>query len=145
MIRRFIQFDPELLERIDAVRGDVPFAAWVRRACEARLQTDEELRCLACKRIIRWDGSKAIPLVGEPCLESGCIPDQMTDGEWEAFQKGAGFKTPMPSKPIERTPHHGYISREHVGAPIPCQCGGVIYQSGSKKGRCSKCSDPRPA
>ena len=31
------------------------------------------------------------------------------------------------------------------GAPIPCTCGGVIYQVGSKKGQCSKCTKPRPA
>jgi len=37
-VRRLINFDPDLLERIDAARGDVPLAAWVRRACEHRLQ-----------------------------------------------------------------------------------------------------------
>lgn len=29
-------------------------------------------------------------------------------------------------------------------APLPCQCGGKIYQVGAKKGRCSKCTKPRP-
>jgi hypothetical protein len=31
----------------------------------------------------------------------------------------------------------------NVTAPVPCTCGGVIYQVGLKKGSCSRCSNPK--
>jgi hypothetical protein len=37
------RWDAELLERIDAVREDVPRSAWVRRAVESRLIHEEPL------------------------------------------------------------------------------------------------------
>ncbi len=32
-----------------------------------------------------------------------------------------------------------------VSAPIPCRCGGKIYQVGKLAGKCSNCSRPKPA
>jgi hypothetical protein len=32
-----------------------------------------------------------------------------------------------------------------VNVPVPCTCGGVIYQVGAKRGQCSKCSHPKEA
>ena len=37
-VRKDMRIDKELLAKIDEVRGDVPFAAWVKRAIKMRLE-----------------------------------------------------------------------------------------------------------
>jgi len=39
-----LKLPPELVDQIDAARGDVPRTVWIRRACEAVLRGDEEER-----------------------------------------------------------------------------------------------------
>ncbi|MCD9531933.1 hypothetical protein GLP09_17640, partial [Photobacterium carnosum] len=36
-VRKDMRIDKDLLAKIDAVRGDVPFAAWVKRSIKMRL------------------------------------------------------------------------------------------------------------
>ena len=38
-VRKDMRIDKDLLEKIDSVRGDVPFAAWVKRAIKMRLDS----------------------------------------------------------------------------------------------------------
>lgn len=42
-VRKDMRIDKELLAKIDDVRGDVPFAAWVKRAIKMRLEGLEQI------------------------------------------------------------------------------------------------------
>lgn len=105
----------------------------------------------------------------------------LTEGEWAAFQEGAGFETPEETEILDRM--HGITPEATVGeiadalkahkakpkarrkkkgevgnpsislvdaltasveatAPIPCECGGKIYQLGTRKATSCKPSKP---
>lgn len=37
-VAKTLKFDSDLIEKIDAARGDIPFTVWVYRACEQKLE-----------------------------------------------------------------------------------------------------------
>ena len=43
-VRKDMRMDKDLLALVDAVRGDVPFAAWVKRAIKMRLEKENVIR-----------------------------------------------------------------------------------------------------
>ena len=56
-----VRLPTSLLEQIDEARGDVPRAAWVRRALEARLTiSDDDLRSLIAVYFASGHGAAAV-------------------------------------------------------------------------------------
>ena len=51
-VRKDMRIDKELLANIDNVRGDVPFAAWVKRAIIMRLDSLDPISCKEDMRIM---------------------------------------------------------------------------------------------
>lgn len=49
------RFSPDLLARVDVVRGDVPRTRWIERAIEARLPKTEPVQCWKCGYVVMPD------------------------------------------------------------------------------------------
>lgn len=130
-MRVILVMDDGLVGRIDEARGDVPRAAWIRRACEKELFriADEAASRAASQK------SDRIVLAYETRKDGSVVPTYhpVVDEEGPRDKEDAGRSARA----------HGYINVETV--PVPCQCGGMIFQAGSRKGQCTKCSKPRPA
>ena len=122
MKRIHVQLPEDLLERIDAARGDVPLAAWVRRACEMRLDSSETRRADAAERMAAM----------------------MVEAAGGVIDVSPKTQVQGPSTLTRYEQVDGTVSFV-ANAPIPCQCGGVIYQAGKKVGQCSRCSSPKEA
>lgn len=50
--RKDMRIDKDLLAKIDEVRGDVPFAAWVKRAIKMRLEGLEKIAVVECVPVV---------------------------------------------------------------------------------------------
>ena len=50
-VRKDMRMDKDLLALVDAVRGDVPFAAWVKRAIKMRLEKENVIRECTVKSV----------------------------------------------------------------------------------------------
>lgn len=129
MNRVLVVFSDGLLSELDSARGLVSRSAWIRQAVEDKMMK-EAVAPLVPDGEVQFFSRESAEAYSGPVVVTrrGIRPEDIV--------------IPEP-KPKARRKKDVQAKFDAI-TPIPCTCGGRIYQIGSRKGQCSGCGSPKP-